>query len=366
MRVFLPIVFFLSFVVYPLAQTTDAKNRADALVINSIQNEACVGLAAGISKNGQIIWQKADGYSDDKSKITFTSKTLTRIASITKPMTAVAILHLYERGKIDLDAPIQTYLTDYPLYDGVAITTRQLLSHSSGIDDYKSGKERENTKHYPGMSAAVDIFKDRKLVANPGTEFHYTSYGYTVLGLLIEKISGRSYETYLKEYIWSPAGMNNTYVESAMNTYENKSLLYHKNSKGKIKEADPTDLSDRIPGGGVISTLEDLLKFGDALLNQSLISESSMQMMWTDTGLKSGGNLYGLGWYLYGVNPDLGAVYGHTGGQTGSSAFLMVIPEQKTSLAVISNTSGALQDVSNIIVNLIGISKKISEDVNEK
>lgn len=366
MRSFLIFLSYIIIISHSIGQSTDAKSTANDLIINSIQNNECVGIAAGVSVNGQILWQKAEGFRDEKNKLAYTSGTLTRIASITKPMTAVAILQLYERGKLDLDAPVQTCLPDFPLYDGVAITTRQLLSHSSGIDDYKSEKERENTKNYPDMSAAVDIFKNRKLVSAPGTEFYYTTYGYTVLGLIIEKVSGMSYEDYIKENIWKPAGMTNTNVEVANKMYENKSLLYHKNSKGKIKEAKPTDLSDRIPGGGVQSTLADLLKFGDAVVNLKLLNESTTQLMWSNTELKKEGNPYGFGWFIYGERPNIGHIYGHTGGQTGSSAFLMVIPEQKTSVAVISNTSGALQEVSNIIVNLIGLSKEMSEEVIEK
>src|SRR5690606_15400722 len=112
--------------------------------------------------------------------------------------------------------------------------------------------------------------------------------------------------------------------------------LYHTNGKGRIQSVEHTDLSDRIPGGGVYSTAADMLRFGDALLRGTLLEPKSLAAMWNDPGLKKDGNGYGLGWYLYGQNPKYGPVYGHNGAQTGASTFLMLLPEQKTSIIVLS------------------------------
>lgn len=205
------------------------------------------------------------------------------------------------------------------------------------------------------MSAAVSIFKDRDLVATPGQTFHYTTYGYVVLGLIIEKVSGMSYESYLQSNIWDKVQMTNTGIEYFDKVISNKSMTYHKNSKGRISVAKQTNLSDRIPGGGVYSTVSDMLRFGDAILNFSLIKESTFKMMVENPNLKTQGNGYGLGWYLYGENPKYGNVYGHNGTQTGASTFLMLLPEQKTTIVVLSNTSGAIQTVSDITIKLFDI-----------
>lgn len=282
--------------------------------------------------------------------------TTTRIASITKPMTAVAILQLYEQNKIDLDLPIQRYLPNFPQKKAGDITIRQLLSHSSGIGGYQSDRERENTTHYADLQAALDRFQDRELLARPGTEFNYSTYNYVLLGRIIEQVSGMSYEEYLKTHIWGPAGMTQTGIENDEQTYPDQSALYHKNSNGKIKSAKRTNLSDRIPGGGVYSNVPDMLKFGDALLGYALLKETTLQEMWKDPGLKTMGNGYGLGWYLYGENPKYGKVFGHNGTQTGASTFLMLLPEQKTTIIVLSNTSGAIQEVTDITIRLFDLS----------
>ena len=330
-------------------------NKADALLVKAVQAGECIGIAAGFSIEGATKWQGGAGHKDLEHRLDFDTQTLTRIASITKPMTAIAIMQLYEQGKIELDKPIQEYLPDFPVKKEGAITIRHLLTHSSGIDDYKSDKEQENKKNYPTLADAVKVFKDRELIAEPGTAFHYSTYGYVVLGLLLEKVSGMRYEAYLKKNIWDKSGMSHTGIEYSDTSYSNKSLLYHRNSKGKIKEADPTNLSDRIPGGGVYSCVADMLQFGDAVLNYSLIKESTLKMMLENPDLKTQGNGYGFGWYLYGENPKYGNVFGHNGTQTGASTFLMLLPEQKTTIVVLSNTSGAMQAVSNITIQLFDV-----------
>lgn len=229
------------------------------------------------------------------------------------------------------------------------------MQHSSGIDGYKNKKEQENKSNYPTFWDAVSIFKDRDLVETPGQTFHYTTYGYVVLGLIIEQVSGISYESYLQLNIWDKAQMTNTGIEYFDKAIQNKSIIYHKNSKGKISIAEQTNLSDRIPGGGLYSTVSDMLRFGDAILNFTIIKESTFKMMIENPNLKTQGNGYGLGWYLYGENPNYGNVYGHNGTQTGASTFLMLLPEQKTTIVVLSNTSGAMQTISDITIKLFDI-----------
>ena len=324
------------------------------LLEDAITQEKCVAIAGGVSINGETKWIDSKGFARLADQTKFQTTTKNRIASITKPMTAIAVLQLVEEEKLKLDDPISLFVANLP-EASKNITVRHLLGHLSGISAYQSNKEQQNKKEYPTMESAVGIFIDRKLLFEPGTSFSYTSYGYTVLGMVIEKASGMSYEEYLKKNIWNKVGMENTGVEDFGKNYANKSDLYHINSKGKIKIQDPTNLSDRIPGGGVFSTVEDLLKFGNAVLNNELISKETQQLMITDNGFKKEGNPYGLGWYLYGENPKHGFIFGHNGAQTGSSAFLMLLPEQNASVVVLSNTSGAMQTVSNICVQLFNL-----------
>ena len=349
-------VFLILFQVLSLfSQEISFEVEASDLIENAVNEKELIGIAAGFSINGNIIWQQGAGYSDLANKIAFDTSTVTRTASIAKTMTAIAIMQLYEQGKLNLDDAIQNYLPSFPKKKEGEITIRQLLQHTSGLNGYKDQKEAENKSNYANLTEAVSIFKDRDLRSVPGQTFYYTTYGYVVLGLIIEKVSGMTYEGYLQVNIWDKAHMRNTGIEYYDELTPNKSKLYHKNSKAKIKAAEQTNLSDRVPGGGLQTTVSDLLRYGDAILTFKLIKEATFNMMIENPNIKTEGEGYGMAWYLYGENPNYGEVYGHNGAQTGASTFLMLLPEQKTVIVVLSNTSGALQSVTDITIKLFDI-----------
>ena len=342
-------------------QSLDYKAKGDSLLNAAVAEGYCVGISSGFSIDGEIVWQGSAGELDLSNHTEFLPSTLNRIASIAKPITAIAILQLYEKEKIDLDASVQTYLPDFPVKSEGAITIRHLLNHTSGIGAYKSNKERENQKHFETLEEAIRVFEARDLLSIPGESYAYTTYGYVVLGRVIEVVSGLEYGTYVQNFIFEPLKMNHTGVEISGKNYAHKSNLYHRNSKGKISKAEQHDLSNRVPGGGFFSTVPDMLKFGDAILNHTLISKTTSDMMFANTGIKKEGNGYGLGWYLYGENPLYGPVYGHNGAQTGASTFLMLLPDQSTSIVVLSNTSGAMQQVSDITIKLFSVSAEAGQ-----
>lgn len=338
------------------------EENASALLKSAVTENAVTGVAAGFSVAGKTKWANGAGYSHPEDKTPFTEYTLTRIASLVKPMTAIAIMQLYEQNKIDLDAPIQQYIPDFPVKAEGNITTRQLLNHTSGVGSYASYKEQENKKQYDKLSDAVAIFKDRVLKFSPGKNYRYTSYGYVILGLIIEKVSGMSYEAYMKKHIWEKAGMQNTGVERYETVYPGKSLLYHKHRKGGIKKAGATNLSDRIPGGGVYSCVADVLKFGNAVLNHTLIQERTLSLMLQDPGIKKKGSGYGLGWTLFAEHPEYGTGFGHTGIQTGVSARLTLLPEQKTTVVVLCNTSGAIKHINKLTTSLYDVATAMQKE----
>ncbi len=315
-----------------------------------------IGITAAYSVNGEVKWAKSSGLSCEDSETPFSSTTLTRIASVAKNFTAVAIMQLVEKGLISLDDPIDTYLEDLP-EDKKQITVRQLLAHTSGMPQYKGEDEIENTIHYKSIQDAMNVFIERPLLFESGTKYFYTTYGYVILGKLIEDVTSMTYEAYMKTNIFDTAGMQNTVIEYVDEEYLNKSCLYHNNGK-KAKEGKQNDLSNRVPGGGYISTLEDLIRFGNALLDGKLLSQGSFEKMLEIQPVKYDGNKYGLGWYLYAPPPNENLVVGHSGGQTGCTSQLMIVPKTKTVVVVLSNTSGTYPDIATFASNLIGYSEK--------
>lgn len=315
------------------------------------------GVSAAYSVAGETIWKEENGYSDDDGKIAFTSQTLTRTASIAKPMTAIAIMQLMEHEKLDIDDPLSKYVPGLPPSIADKITIRQLLGHTSGIGGYGSGDEAETTKEYATLKEAVELFKDRDLLFEPGTDFNYSTYGYVMLGRVIEEVSGLTYEEYLQKNIWDVAKMSNTGVEKYGVKYENKSSLFHCKKK-KAKKAKQNNLSNRIPGGGFYSTVEDLMKFGNAILENKFISEKSLVRMCQSHGMKKEGNPYGMGWYLYGGKENPGALIGHSGEQTGCTTQLMIVPKLRTVVVVMSNTSGNFNEVIQYSIDFIPLANE--------
>ena len=325
----------------------------DSLLNNYFNQKAFQGCIAAVSIDGKTKHFGQAGYADLRTKTKFDKETKTRIASLVKPMTAIAIMQLVEKGKISLNDPIQKYIPEYTDSLKDKITIEQVLSHTAGIPGYLNKKEKENQKDYKDLEAAFSIFKNRPLIAKPGEKFSYTSYGYVVLGILIERVTKTPYIKHMQKLIWEPLKMTNTEQEKANTIYFKKANTFHKDSRGKIKYENPTNLSDRVPGGGVHSSIEDLISFGNAVLNNSMIADSSLTKMLVNQKPIPQGNGYGLGFTLYGENPDHGIIYGHGGAQIGASNLIFIIPKRKAVIVVLSNTSGANRTVGEIAVELL-------------
>ncbi|MEO1517857.1 MAG: serine hydrolase domain-containing protein [Bacteroidota bacterium] len=350
------IVLTIVLLVSSLPLLAQKNSEADKLLKELVTDKGNVGMAAGYMVDGQLKWTKAAGHSCKDQNILFSEQTLTRIASISKSMTAIAIMQLVEKGKLQLDVNIQTYLPNFPKKEKGEITIRQLLSHTSGMSAYDGKKEVQNEKHFDSLDDAMAIFINRPLLFEPGSAYAYTTYGYVILGKIIEQVSAMSYEQYMQKNIWDVVGMKQTGIEKMGVTYDNKSCLYQK-GKRKTKKSKQNDLSNRVPGGGIYSSLQDLIKFGQAVLDGKLLADSSLQMMLQSQPVTYEGNQYGLGWRFYGPKGQELMVVGHDGGQTGCTSQLLMVPESKIIVVVLSNTSRTYKDIVAFAGNLARMAK---------
>lgn len=298
-----------------------------------------VGVSAGIYQEGCGSYALATGVRDKRNVEPFTLDTVNRIASITKPMTAIAIMQLYERGLINLDAPIQTYLPEFPTQD-TPITIRHLLSHTSGIAHYSSWLDAISFHHYSSLENAVSYIAQREFLSDAGMKYHYSSYGYVLLGLIIEKVSQLSFENYLVHNIWRKAGMEHTSLES--NTDLAKKSRLYLNVAGIFIRSPYTDLSIIYPAGGVQSTVLDLLKFGQGIINNTFIKRSTLALMIDvrdSLAVSAGDDPYGLGWSVY-RSPKNGLIISHGGAQPGASAHFQILLDKKIVVLALSNAYG--------------------------
>ena len=327
----------------------DLESKANKIINNHMASNDFLGVTSGLYIENCGTYVSGAGFINKADQKRTNGNMLGRIASITKPMTAIAIMQLYEKGLLDLDKPIQTYLKEFPKKAKGDITIRHLLKHTSGISHYSSKWDALSFTHYLTLENALDVFKDVELAFEPGTQFMYSSYGYSVLGAIIEKVSQMSYGEYMRKNIWDKAGMSNTSLEEDKKKYNNKSRLYLKVKSTYIKSP-KTDLSIIYPAGGVQSTAKDLLKFGEAVLNHKLIDNSSLKMMINATDELApaiGDDPYGFGWAVY-DDPKYGKIIQHGGSQPGTSSFFSIHLDHKIVSVVLSNSFGTRQNAFNL------------------
>ena len=194
------------------------------------------GLSLAVPARGQIVWSISCGYADLKSR-PVTAHTRFRIGSVSKTLTAAALAHYADSGRVDLDAPIDRYV-DFPSHGG-AITLRRLAGHLAGIRHYQTRAEAVNRRHFASVRDTLAVFADDPLVAEPGTRFSYSSYGYDVIGAALERVSGQNFATLMREAILAPAAMRDTTLATAPRSV--RSTFYELEDGGAVRVAPPID-----------------------------------------------------------------------------------------------------------------------------
>ena len=314
-------------------------SRIEAAVSKFMAGTHVPGVAIAVVENGAYEWSAGFGFADLENNVPASEHTLFRLASISKPLTAVGALELWERGKLDLDAPVQKYCPAFPQKQQ-PITTREVLGHLAGIRHYKQGPddaEINNTRHFDNpIQAGIDFFKDDPLVADPGTHFHYSTQGYTLVGCVIEGASDGKYVEFMRHNVLGPAGMEHTQVDDRFSVIPFRTRFYRKTDSGRVQNADFLDSSYKIPGGGWISSAEDMAKFEVAILNDKLLKRSTRDMMWTPLKPSDGSkDSYGFGW---GIGDENGIRFvAHSGGQQGTSTYFTIAPDQRAGVVVLTN-----------------------------
>lgn len=292
-------------------------------------------ISGGVLKNGKIIWTGTTGYADVENFVHAMDSTVYRIASISKLITAVAVIQLVEKGKMNLDDDVRKYLDYYPKKKYV-FTIRQLLNHTAGIRDYKTG-EFDSKIYYHSTKEVIQMFANDSLLFEPGTSYHYSTLGYNLLSGVIERASGMSYLDYVSNFIFKPLSMNSTGADIQKNIIYFRAKGYIKDNLRNLKNAPLADLSIKYPGGGFLSTASDLLKFADALIYGKVISRSSLDTMTAPIKLKNGkSQSYGLG--IIRATDDYGrSYYTHSGKGTGFVAQLVIYPDQQLAIVHLIN-----------------------------
>lgn len=309
------------------------------------------GLSISVVQESQLLIEQGYGFADLENFVPAIGKTRYPIASISKSVTAVAALQLADRGKLDLDAPIQNYVPGF-LEKEEPITSRHLLRHTSGIRHYRDG-EYVNTRRYETITESLEAFAQDTLLHVPGAAPTYTSYGYTLLGAVIEQASSMTFLEYLEQHVFAPADMVATGYNDVRQIIPYRSEGYEVRRTGEVVNAQFVDPSNRIPGGGLMSTAGDMGRFAIALMGGELLNSRSYDYMKAPTELPEGPIQLGAGWALgterwlsdRRARPD--AIW--SGGNIlGSTSIVYILPENGVAISLLTN----LQDKGTELLRL--------------
>ena len=238
----------------------------------------------------------------------------------------------------------------------LALMAITLTGHLGGIRHYhpdgKGDVPEDSARHFASMQESLQIFASDPLVAKPGTEFNYSTYGYTVVGCVMEGAASEKFTDYVRKNIFQPAGMGQTRDDDFFTVIPHRTRWYHKDKSGIVRNAGVLDSSYKIPGGGIISSADDMGRFEAAILGDKLLQHATRDLMWTSLKTAEGKQTgYGLGW---GILDKFGLhILAHTGGQQGTSTAFAVVPDRRAGVVLLANMDSV--DVDQLAMQILRI-----------
>ena len=348
----LTLLFFASLGIGELeAQVLDSIESNIATVsarIDSFMSKNSIpGLVIAVGQDSELLWHRGFGYADLEKKTPATPDHVFRIASISKPITSAALGILVEGKLMNLDDPIQNYVSYFPKKQH-EITPRLIAGHLAGIRHYR-GMEFRSNKHFDSVEEAVQVFAADSLISIPGQEYHYSSFGWNLLSAAVEGASSRPFLEFMQDFVFDPLEMTMTGPEIKEQT-KGKLASFYNPFGGKAILAPEVDNSIKWAGGGFVSTSSDIVKFGMAMLGNELIKQETFdEFIRPMTEGDGTSTRYGIGWAS--DEFDGRKFIGHTGGAMGGSSVLFMLPDSDFVLSIICNLRG---------VNLIEIAREIA------
>lgn len=293
------------------------------------------GISAAIAVDGRLVWTGGFGYADLENGVPMDAATVSRIGSISKPIAGAAAMVMVDRGRLDLDAPVSRYLPAYPQPQADRITTRQLMSHTAGIRHYR-GEEFGSSIRYDDVVSPMAVFGADSLLFEPGTDYNYSTYGWTVISAVTEAAAGRPWVEVLRDEVVRPLGLLSLQPEWQDSIIGHRASYYVRTDGGGWANAPYVDNSNKWAGGGLVANAADLVNFALGLLEGRVLSEAARAESWR-RHTPEGEPAYGLGWRVGEI--DGHRVVSHSGGSMGATAMLVVLPHDGIVVSVLGNTS---------------------------
>jgi serine beta-lactamase-like protein LACTB, mitochondrial len=321
-----------------LASPAQAR-AAHAALERALAEDHGGGVQAAVMQDGRLIWSEAIGVATAGPDQPLSRRTQMRIGSVSKLFTATAAARLHAERRLDLDAPVQAYVGEFPV-KSAPITVRQLATHTSGLRHYNFAKlsEGNNTTRYPSLTAALRLFADDPLVAAPATAANYSSFGFNLLGVVVERASGLPFPRALDRLVSGPFKLRDSVIDDPAADLPCRTGFFTV-VRGEVRTPAPgRDSSDYYPSGGLLSTAEDLARLGDNAFHGRATPAAARRLVRTRATLNDGSPIaYTFGWQLGLDSQGRIAWYGHGGTTNGAYASLRHYPESGVTVAVIAN-----------------------------
>lgn len=316
-----------------LAVQASFASRIDAAV------ERVKGLVPGLSGSMSPTEQKP-----------VTADTQFRLASLSKPFTAVAVLQLVQQGRVDLDRPAREYCPALSPLE--APTVRHFLLHQSGMRHTSDAEDENIHVAPPSLSASLAGVAKEPLKFSPGQKTLYTSWGYTVLGCVIESVSKQTYAAFVQEHVLRPAGMNDTAFDAPEYSDARFSQGFRMRG-GRLQPSVVVDTRFKMPSSGIISTVNDLSRFAIALFDRVLLPETQLQeMLSTRRAPGDERQMFTAGWTIGRAEPGA-ARFNYNGSMEGTTAYLVIVPERRTSVALLTNRERFVPEVTPVMADTL-------------
>jgi len=335
----------------PARAPSGTPHRAIRTKINRQIAAGVPAITAGFIHDGRL-WVEGFGVADLENGTRATADTAYRFASVQKGMTATAVLQLAERGRLDLDEDIRRLVPYFPAKPW-PITARQLLGHQGGIPHYVNRAVEQHFTDHKDTRAAIAIFADFDLIAEPGTRFSYSSYGYNLLGAAIEGASGQSYADYMRDHVWRPAGMVATRLDDPLAIIPHRARGYQI-VDGALRNSEFIDISSRFAAGGTRGPVPDLLRFMQALNDGVLLPPSRIAQLYAPMRTRDGGfsgfpgtEGYAMGWNVMRAHGQ--RVLHNDGGQQETRTMILNVPDEKLCVATAQNLERDDEDVPLVL-----------------
>ncbi|WP_420150579.1 serine hydrolase domain-containing protein [Spirosoma sp.] len=303
------------------------------------------GSALLIMSGNKIVYQNGYGFANVDKKIAITPETNFRMASVSKQFTAMGILLLEKADKLSLSDPLSRFFPEFTGKVAQRVQIRHMLAHSSGLLDYESVMNPDQREQLLD-TAILTLLKDRDtLYFEPGSQFRYSNSAYCLLALVIERISGQSFATFLKEHIFQPLNMNQSTVYEADKPIANRAMGYRQKDKGYIF-SDQSVTSATKGDGGVYTSLVDYQKWITALGNATLLDLKAALLRTGQAIPSRSGSYYGAGWFF---RRPASPVLFHSGSTCGFNNYVITIPSKQFVMALFSNKANNKKEVSNVV-----------------